>query len=141
MKNKVLNIILLIIWLAVIFMFSSDNYNETMNKSSKLSFITNIICKNDDCKTTATLIIRKVAHFTEYFVLAVLILNVIKDYKAINYKLLLLTFIICLLYAASDEWHQTFVDGRVGTYKDVIVDSLGSLTYLIIYKIFHKNKD
>ena len=138
MKNKIINIVLLIIWLVVIFIFSSDDYIETTNKSSKFDFIVNIVCKNEDTKPKVKYIIRKVAHFTEYFILAVLVLNVLKDYKTINYKLLLLTFILCLLYAASDEWHQTFVDGRVGTYKDVIIDSLGSLTYLILYKVIKK---
>lgn len=32
---------------------------------------------------------------------------------------------LCLLYAASDEWHQTFVPGRGGHVADVLIDSLG----------------
>lgn len=32
-----------------------------------------------------------------------------------------------LIYAASDEWHQTFVFGRSGTVMDVFIDSVGSL--------------
>jgi VanZ family protein len=32
---------------------------------------------------------------------------------------------IALLYAASDEYHQTFVDGRHGAVEDVVIDSLG----------------
>jgi VanZ family protein len=37
---------------------------------------------------------------------------------------------ICLLWAASDEWHQTFVPGRTGRPRDVLVDALGVLAAL-----------
>lgn len=33
----------------------------------------------------------------------------------------------CLVFAASDEWHQTFVPGRGGLFTDVAIDSLGIL--------------
>jgi len=35
--------------------------------------------------------------------------------------------VICILYAASDEWHQTFVPGRGGTWVDVVIDTGGVL--------------
>jgi VanZ family protein len=37
---------------------------------------------------------------------------------------------ICLLWAASDEWHQTFVPGRTGRTRDVVIDGLGALAAL-----------
>lgn len=37
---------------------------------------------------------------------------------------------ICLLWAASDEWHQTFVPGRTGRVRDVAIDGLGALAAL-----------
>jgi len=40
---------------------------------------------------------------------------------------------ICLVYAISDEWHQSFVSGRVGTPWDVLIDMLGAgLASLVI---------
>ena len=32
---------------------------------------------------------------------------------------------ISLVYAVTDEFHQTFVDGRNGTPVDVLIDSIG----------------
>jgi hypothetical protein len=32
---------------------------------------------------------------------------------------------ITLAYAASDEWHQTFVRGRAGSPRDVLIDAAG----------------
>jgi VanZ family protein len=36
-------------------------------------------------------------------------------------------FLLALFYAASDEWHQTFVPGRSGQISDVLIDALGAL--------------
>jgi VanZ family protein len=38
--------------------------------------------------------------------------------------------LITVLYAMSDEYHQTFIPGRNGTVMDVVIDSLGGLTAL-----------
>lgn len=34
---------------------------------------------------------------------------------------------LAILYAAGDEWHQSFVDGRHGTPTDVLIDTVGVL--------------
>lgn len=40
---------------------------------------------------------------------------------------------LCLLYAASDEWHQTFVPGRGGTWHDVAIDACGiALAWFVV---------
>lgn len=140
MKKRIINIVLLVIWLVIIFIFSSQNGSESTKTSGIFYNIINIFVKDVSIKPTVVLVIRKIAHFTEYCILAILLLNVIKDYSNINYKTLLLAFILCLLYAASDEWHQTFIDGRSGQLIDVIIDSCGSLFGIIIYKLTRKRK-
>ena len=40
---------------------------------------------------------------------------------------------LCFLYAASDEYHQTFVPGRGGTWYDVAIDSVGiAIAWLLV---------
>jgi VanZ family protein len=39
----------------------------------------------------------------------------------------LLAFLITVLYAVSDEYHQTFIFGRQGAARDVLIDSAGVL--------------
>lgn len=39
-------------------------------------------------------------------------------------------FVFTVLYAASDEWHQTFVPGRAGAVSDVLIDAAGALLAL-----------
>lgn len=73
-----------------------------------------------DLSSTVDLILRKGAHVTEFLILAVLI------HKALGFRhRLWLTMVIGILYAASDEWHQTFISGRTGAITDVLIDSVG----------------
>ena len=138
--KKVINIIILIIWLIVIFLFSQQKGNESDKTSGIFNTVINTIFKDEGTRDKAKLFVRKCAHFTEYFILALLIINVLKDYKDINYKYLLLTIVMCMLYAASDEWHQTFVYGRVGCVTDVLIDTCGSILGVIFYKLFKRIK-
>jgi VanZ family protein len=52
----------------------------------------------------------------------------------------------CILYASGDEFHQTFVDGRVGALSDVVLDSIGSIVgcviaILVIYVVHRKGRN
>ena len=69
-------------------------------------------------------ILRKAAHITEYFILTFLLARALRR----NFnpkKALLLSAIIALAYAFSDEYHQTFIGGRFGSVKDIGIDSIG----------------
>jgi hypothetical protein len=41
-------------------------------------------------------------------------------------RAVLIALLVTAAFAASDEWHQTFVEGRGGTITDVLIDSLGA---------------
>ena len=62
---------------------------------------------------------RKIVHATEYGLLFWLWL------RAFRFRAPLAAAAITLVYAASDEYHQTFVDGRVGAPRDVLIDASG----------------
>jgi len=64
-------------------------------------------------------ILRKCAHMTEYAILAVLIARATGSSAV--------AFGLAVAYAATDEWHQTFVRGRHGTPIDVGIDAVGAL--------------
>ena len=48
-------------------------------------------------------------------------------WRATGYRNPLAAAVITLVYAASDEWHQTFTEGRHGTPVDVVIDASGVL--------------
>lgn len=69
-------------------------------------------------------VLRKLAHITEYAILAFLFFRAASQYistrRAIAYGALL-----ALTFALTDEYHQTFVSGRSGNLFDVSIDSIG----------------
>ena len=74
-------------------------------------------------------IIRKAAHFLEYTILFFLFFRGFKNTTKLTLiRALLFSFICSVLYAISDEFHQTLVDGRSGMVRDVVIDTIGVLT-------------
>ncbi len=62
------------------------------------------------------LLLRKLAHLTEFAILGVLLARALPELPA---------FAAGVVYAVSDEIHQLFVAGRVGAPLDVVVDGVG----------------
>ncbi len=72
-------------------------------------------------------LLRKVAHFSEYALLCALWLRALRTVVGLDGALRAAVG-ICVLYAATDEFHQTFIGGRVGTWHDVVIDTAGALS-------------
>ena len=70
--------------------------------------------------------LRKCAHMTEYAILAILLVRATASY--------LWAFPLAVAYAASDEFHQTFVRGRHGSPIDVGIDAAGALIGLAVWR-------
>ena len=70
-------------------------------------------------------ILRKLAHISEYFVLTLLLINALKQYRLSKKKIIILSVFLAFTYACSDEYHQTFIIAREGTVRDVLIDSGG----------------
>lgn len=67
-----------------------------------------------------------IIHFFEYSVFGYLLgLAIMQSPSKINWKNFLVIFIIGSLYAASDEYHQSFVEGRFSEVSDFLADSAG----------------
>ncbi len=79
--------------------------------------------------------IRKTAHFTEYFILAVAISLPLYVYGIRGIWLMLTALILCVGFACLDEYHQLFVFGRGASKKDVLIDSFGSLSGIVFTRI------
>ena len=79
--------------------------------------------------------IRKAAHFTEYFLLAVSVAFPLYVYGVRGIWLVLAAGGFCVAYACFDEYHQSFVAGRSPQKKDVLIDSCGVFTGVIFTRI------
>lgn len=148
-KDKVL-IILAIIWMGVIFMFSAQVSDESKSSSNKVtSAVVNTVIsikkeniseeKRQKIIEDKTFIVRKTAHFTEYFILGLILILYLQTKEKLTTKYIILAIIFCVLYATSDEIHQLFVDGRSCKIIDILIDTCGSslaiLGFTSIYKI------
>ncbi|HKY24879.1 MAG TPA: VanZ family protein [Gaiella sp.] len=95
-----------IVWAAVIFAFSS-----VPSLSTELG--------------TWDTILRKLAHLAEYAILGALLCRALRRPG--------LAILAAILYAVSDEIHQTFVEGRVGAPLDVGIDALGAAVGVLLW--------
>ena len=80
--------------------------------------------------------VRKAAHMTEYFLLAIAISFPLYVYGVRGIWLMILAGIVCVGFAGLDEYHQSFVGGRTPAVKDVCIDSTGALIGILLVQAF-----
>jgi VanZ family protein len=135
MKNKreINYWILLIIWMIGIFIMSNEPASISDSQSSGVIDILSRIGVdvNNIFGQLANFLVRKCAHFLEYMILALLVFNVLKLYFNMK-QVIIITIVFVFLYACSDEIHQLFVLGREGAIRDVIIDTCGGITLVLI---------
>ena len=145
MKNKsptpfrIISALLLIGWMGLIFYLSHQTAAESGNLSGGLiesavrfffpsasqSFITQVI-------SAAEFWVRKLAHFCIYAVLGALGFLTFVSYTSIPFALrCFFSLLMSVLYSMSDEYHQTFISGRSGELRDVLIDGAGALTGIL----------
>lgn len=150
-----------ILWMAVIFYLSSMSTTEsnsqsknTINKIIDTTIettnnigITNNHPSNQKKQNITDQLnkpLRKCAHASVYFFLAILLLHasLMSHYKIHKkYPLtILFALLICFFYAITDEYHQTFVTGRTGQFSDVLIDTIGALVGITLYSIIRHRK-
>lgn len=149
-KNKFINWLPAFAWMIIIFMFSA----QPAVKSNELSFgftkalvdvLGRILPFDIETSTINDFVghtnhvIRKFAHFFIYLVLGILVSRALlkNGYKT---RVVLISFLICSIYAASDELHQLFVPGRGCQLKDVLIDSTGAFIGISLNKLFYRVK-
>src|SRR5947207_10040646 len=79
------------------------------------------------------LVVRKCAHLTEYAILAALLVRAFRQRQPRADRALAISFLIAAVYAAVDEFHQSFVASRTGSPWDVLFDCAGALAGVLIY--------
>jgi VanZ family protein len=136
MKRKYVNWFLVIGWMIVIFVFSSQAGDVSNENNKFVIYVFNLFGMdlNSILGTLSDFIVRKAAHFTEYFVLYILLYRAINTKRNGDIKGFIWPILIVFLYACTDEFHQAFVPGRGPLFRDVLVDTSGGLTaFLVTY--------
>ncbi|MBS4762358.1 VanZ family protein [Carnobacteriaceae bacterium zg-ZUI252] len=71
--------------------------------------------------------IRKFAHFSTYFILGYSWLYALSGKIRDKKTALLVSLLLCVFYAAFDEFHQSLTPNRTPLLEDVLLDSFGSI--------------
>ncbi|MCH5281544.1 MAG: VanZ family protein [Lachnospiraceae bacterium] len=79
--------------------------------------------------------VRKLGHFTEYFILAVTVAFPLYVYGMRGLPLVLFAGAFCVGFACLDEYHQSFVAGRTPSKRDVVIDSCGAFLGILVTRI------
>lgn len=154
MKLKIFRIVLIIMLFStffVIFGFSSQNGTQSKGISTKvtdtiLSFSNKYKNANAKEKTKirnkTNAVVRKIAHFTIYTILGILLMGIMTKTKLKIKWRVLITLGTGIIYAILDEIHQIFSPGRTPKVTDVYIDTLGILLGIVIIlfirEIYHR---
>ena len=139
MIKKVIYLMCIILCLISIFMFSSEDSKESNATSKELinkgvttyETVTKKDVNNKMLVKELNYPVRKLAHFTIYLILGIFVYLYLNTTN-INNKLII-GIIFCLICAIFDETHQIFT-GRTSKILDVFIDTLGSITSILLLK-------
>jgi len=143
---KPLSLIPALVMMYVIFSLSAQDSTESGNLSLLVSkyiiLAYNKICMKGlgDQRLNELIFyihpyVRKFAHMTEYMLLAMSVSLPLYVYRIRGIGLTLFAGGFCVAFAALDEYHQSFVAGRVADMHDVLIDSIGILIGVILIRI------
>lgn len=129
--NKYFSWSLVLVWMILIFNLSHQPGTQSSELSSNFVYVVITLIETFFPTISIDLenlsfIIRKGAHFFAYFVLGILVTCSYRSSGVVGSKNVVISLVVCILYAISDEIHQLFVPGRSGEVRDVLIDSIGS---------------
>lgn len=151
MTNKrLLFIILSILWMSLIFFMSNRPGDVSVEDSYQADRVFGRLYSLDFDEWSEEdqmifidqidIVIRKLAHEAEYAILAVFIWNALGTWERRKMQYVV-AWLLATVYAASDEFHQLFVPGRLGMLSDVCIDSCGALAGVLLILLWWKHQN
>lgn len=132
-----------LLWMILIFSMSSGTSEESAAMSGGLTdlvfrlFFKNLPVDGPEAEYVLRMelefFIRKAAHFTEFLILGGLLVSFLLQFRLGFFTAGIIAWAAAVLYAATDEFHQTYVAGRAGMQFDVLVDAAGALFGVLIF--------
>lgn len=138
----VVSVFLILLLLSTMFVMSSQNGTASHGISESIvGFFRDHLPIAESIKTNPSFekinfdfLLRKTAHFTEFFLLAALIYFLLLELRYKYRNIFKTTIAVCFVFALMDEFHQIFVMARSPMITDVLIDTAGSVLALsLIY--------
>ena len=140
---RIISIIMLLATFFVIFGFSNQDGQASGETSRKVAGkIVDIFpaTKNKSRQEKERIvenmqpIIRKLAHFSIYTLVGISMMTFMETFSLSTRKKIIVSLIVGLLYASSDEIHQLFILGRTAAVTDVLIDTFGVAVGILIVR-------
>ncbi|MDD5141491.1 MAG: VanZ family protein [Verrucomicrobiales bacterium] len=130
----------MLLWMALIFTASSDPHSSEHSSLFVEPLLHWLFPKMSQAHVEGIhLVIRKCAHLTEYAVLALLVWRALHQSKTNlptwSWPKVGGTLLVVFIYAASDEYHQSFVATRTAHFSDVLIDTTGAAIALLVLRL------
>jgi len=117
-------------WASLIFFFSTDQFSSS-HTAPVVETIAFWVFPEISSETVEIIheVVRKLGHWSEYFILAVLFLRALQNRTSTKSGSwhATATLVFVFLYAASDEFHQLFVPSRTASVGDIMIDVFGGI--------------
>jgi VanZ family protein len=130
-------------WMLLIFLGSSDAFSAEHTSRFLVPFLRWLDPQISFAHIAAIHVtLRKLGHFTEYAILAALLWRALRGtWASLGAAFLAIaTFLGAAVFAASDEFHQTFVPTRTSSSYDIMIDCLGALTAVLLCELFWRSR-
>lgn len=142
-KSRCLWILAAMVWMVLIFWFSNQKAETSSEISGSLTYrmaerVNDTLHLDWDEDTLVQYAkkwehpVRKAAHMTEYAIFAWILFGNFILYPKTKEKKYRLAEAGAVCYAATDEFHQLFIEGRSGQITDVCIDGIGALLGLLL---------
>lgn len=121
------------LWMTLMFFGSTD----LMSAEHTSRFLTPFLrwlnpAISPEAIAQAHFFVRKAAHVTEYAVLSGLLFRALRRPLGSFWRRAAFALIPAILFATTDEWHQSFVATRTASLGDVCIDSLGAVVGILV---------
>ena len=146
MKRNIFTLMVLL-WMGIIFWFSAQPADQSERMSLSVGHVAGLLFvdgyedwpqeRQEAFEEEIDHGVRKAAHFTEYAILGLLLTAMYRAYGHEGKRLFLLAAGTGSLYAATDEFHQLFVQGRGCQITDWMIDTCGVITGAAAVCLFH----
>ena len=130
-----------IFWMGCIFWMSTEAFSS-QNTFSLVETVLRFLFSKMSFQEVNLIhaFVRKSGHFIEYFILGLLLFRAFRGRSvgSWNWRWSLFGIILVALWAASDEFHQSFVPTRTASVVDVFVDTVGGASAQFVSVLWHR---
>lgn len=146
-KRRILWSLCVVATMAAIFAFSSQTHEQTIKTSDIIVKPIENSVKKDSSEFESEKeeqdyikklegkldkAVRKSAHIVIYGILALFVYLLCKSFGMSDADSIIMTLVVCAVYAGTDELHQKFVKGRTSQFADVCIDEFGCVISLVV---------